>query len=577
MKAVDGIIQLDNPLRSSLDLSLSNGWIYPDGPNHGSGSVPVAGPESFVRLYNSQSAPWLLTIRIRVPQSGLTGSFLCLADDRPLERFYLENCPDTKEFCTPPFLISCGGHQIRFLFEQGLERLPVESVHVSGHPVSHEYLVESFPFDLFQRYAGVREIVNLLYTPDVDRSRVSILDYGGVMGGSLGHMGSIADFLPGFQVTLADTRSCDLPHFVLLEEGSFPVLPGQFSTVICLDVLEHVPPACRKDFLRKLLETSSDWLILGCPFADPALEDAESALDLFIQNQLGYRHSFLAEHQQFGLPVLEEIQGWLEEQGVQCISLPNGYLPRWFFMQSVNFFVSSLQCDQLAEKINRYYNRYFFQFDKQTPSYRHILVADIGRSGRLNGLPWKDFVSAGIGQMPSHWASLGQVLLELLSLNRIGTLQKEAGRLSFLLASREQNLIQQQIYQNMLKEQLDLAKLLSGNLEKELQDARSHSANQEMHRNNLETHIRGLEEHVRGLEEHIRGLEVERHASEIQKEETLIRLHQLELNNLLAEQEKRETAELRRQVELLHHEIYSPTWKVVLRTVWKWIRKNFRS
>jgi hypothetical protein len=502
----------------------------------------------------------------------LADSFLVLIDDRPLEKFFLENCPDRKEFKTLPFLVSSGGHQIRFLFGKGLERLPVESIRLCGHPAGYDELTESFPFDLYQRYAAFREIIPLLYPSSAEKVR--ILDYGGVMGGSLGHMGSIADFLPSYEVTLADTRACDLPHFVRLEEGAFPFHARQFSTVVCLDVLEHIPAAERKAFILKLLETASDWLILGCPFADEAVADAEDALDAFIQNQLGYRHSFLAEHSLYGLPVLAEIHGILQEAGVRFATLPNGYLPRWFFMQCVSFFVSSLQCDHLAERINRFYNRYFFPVDKQGPAYRQILVIDAGNSGRLEQLSLERLTISENQQPPPHWTDLGHLLLELLNLNRVGVVQKEAERLSFLLSSREQLLLQQQIHQRMLEEQMGFLKGQNGSLEKERLDLQRHITN-------LEAHIRGLEDHIRGLEAHARGLEEYVRCLEKHNQELTAGMHRLELEMVPTATERRRlqevSANLEHQVETLRCQLDSPTLKVMFRVAWKMVRKHFRS
>jgi hypothetical protein len=180
-------------------------------------------------------------------------------------------------------------------------------------------------------------------------------------------------------------------------------------------------------------------LLLGCPLRHPNTQRAEEVLDEFIQCATGYRHDFMREHQEYGLPQREQIETWLQEEGFDYRCLANGFLPRWLFMQCVTFYISTLQDDRLAERINRYYNQSFYAQDNREPAYRRLFIVDISRSGQLlefdRRLPAPAFqaqeADSGIG------LEQAQLLLQLINMRLLQSRKLEVQRLDFLLAARE--------------------------------------------------------------------------------------------------------------------------------------------
>jgi hypothetical protein len=95
---------------------------------------------------------------------------------------------------------------------------------------------------------------------------------------------------------------------VVLEPG--PLLPfpdDAFDTVLCLDVLEHVPRPERSPFLAELARVAARRVVLACP------TEASQPLDDLLRARLSPTPAWLSEHYECGLPGHQELQGLLEE------------------------------------------------------------------------------------------------------------------------------------------------------------------------------------------------------------------------------------------------------------------------
>lgn len=95
---------------------------------------------------------------------------------------------------------------------------------------------------------------------------------------------------------------------VTLEPG--PLLPfpdDAFDTVLCLDVLEHIPPAQRAPFLREIARVAARRVVLACP------TEGAQPLDDLLRARLGApQPSWLVEHGACGLPTHAELAALLE-------------------------------------------------------------------------------------------------------------------------------------------------------------------------------------------------------------------------------------------------------------------------
>ncbi|MEY2513095.1 MAG: hypothetical protein QOJ89_453, partial [bacterium] len=89
---------------------------------------------------------------------------------------------------------------------------------------------------------------------------------------------------------------------VVLDPG--PLLPfadATFDTVLCLDVLEHVPADERAPFVAELARVAARRVVLACP------TDAAQPLDDLLRARLDPQPGWLAEHGECGLPTEREV------------------------------------------------------------------------------------------------------------------------------------------------------------------------------------------------------------------------------------------------------------------------------
>lgn len=111
------------------------------------------------------------------------------------------------------------------------------------------------------------------------------------------------------------------------EPGPLPFVDAAFDTVICLDALEHVPPAERAGFVAELARVTAGRLLLACP------TDAARGLDDVMRRHYAQRGvpepSWLGEHEACGLPPAAEVKALvasLDGFGARRVPMANGLL-----------------------------------------------------------------------------------------------------------------------------------------------------------------------------------------------------------------------------------------------------------
>jgi SAM-dependent methyltransferase len=272
-----------------------------------------------------------------------------------------------------PLLLPAGGHPLRIALGRGWAHL--RQIELRARPGDRAELLTGLPFDLYERYALAAEVVARV-APDAAR----LLDVGGTMGGDAGHLAWTGDFFPDRPVVVADTRPADYPeHVVVGPEVRLPFPDRAFSVVMALDVLEHVPPGERRQWLAEVWRVTDRILLLGNPFATPGVAEADRFLFDLIRSRYGYEHGFLAEHLAHGHPDLDETRRFFAECGAGVALLPSGYLPAWALLQTLNALLSHPEQDWTFTRANRIANRSIGLASCAEPAYRHLLVVD--RSG----------------------------------------------------------------------------------------------------------------------------------------------------------------------------------------------------
>ncbi|MEX1006999.1 MAG: methyltransferase domain-containing protein [Acidimicrobiia bacterium] len=219
------------------------------------------------------------------------------------------------------------------------------------------------PFDQYQRYSVTAQLLAELHVEPGAR----LLDVGGGPG-------PIERFVPDHVAFVADLEKSRDGLYVNASGAALPFRTGSFSAVVTFDTLEHVFPEDRHSFVQELQRVSHDVVILTAPFQDPDVELAEAALAEFFALRFNVPHPMLAEHLQFGLPNLDEVERAFRDGGWATATLPSGLLSRWLAMMLLHEELRANNLPQLG-KLHAYYNSAVGPSDCRDPAYRHVIIA----------------------------------------------------------------------------------------------------------------------------------------------------------------------------------------------------------
>jgi hypothetical protein len=229
-----------------------------------------------------------------------------------------------------------------------------------------EHLYE-LPFDQFQRYKGVEEVIRVLRK----NKKQKILDVGG-------YPGLIADFVSDDETYVVDVIPGRKPNYIRGDGIALPFKDDSFDVVIAVDTLEHVSIEKRGRFVSELIRCGSKYVILMGPFFSENIQMAEKIIFEFSLKTLGrdFANSHpLREHLEHGLPDMKQFVSEIDRQGCAFEVFPSGYLYHWIILNFVKHFLFTIpDSDDLHKMIDKYYNLYFYEEDKREPSYRHMFV-----------------------------------------------------------------------------------------------------------------------------------------------------------------------------------------------------------
>lgn len=227
------------------------------------------------------------------------------------------------------------------------------------------------PFDQYQRYKLVADLVERVRP---GKRPLRILDVGG-------RTALLRKFLPDDRVELVDVEVSNERDLVLGSGGALPFLDGSFDVVAAFDTLEHVPPEFREDFVRECARVAGRHVILAGPYRTPEVDEAEEILVGFMDDKLGVKHRYLAEHREYGLPVRAQTEQWLGDAGGRVMSVGHANLDRWLVLMCLELYLDNdpLLRD-LAQRFFAFYNRSMYSSDHGGAVYRHAVVASLGNS-----------------------------------------------------------------------------------------------------------------------------------------------------------------------------------------------------
>lgn len=225
----------------------------------------------------------------------------------------------------------------------------------------------TLPFDQYQRYRDVKEVVDAIRGAS---QSLRILDVG---GGEAKYLPA-PDFFPDDLVLVADLHALRLPNYVQASGTQLPFDDDTFDVAFSCDTLEDVRPEDRKKFVSELFRVSRGFVILAAPFYTALAELAEQVVQRAFISECGGPNQALLEHEENGLPHLEETEAIFKSLSAAQLRFPSGNIHNWVIMNSISFAFGSLSVD-LYRDANRVYNRCFYDSDHCPPAYRYCLVA----------------------------------------------------------------------------------------------------------------------------------------------------------------------------------------------------------
>ncbi|NIM67892.1 MAG: methyltransferase domain-containing protein, partial [Armatimonadetes bacterium] len=228
-------------------------------------------------------------------------------------------------------------------------------------------------FDIYQRYRAVATLLEQS-AKALGLEGARLLDVGS------GHENYLGMFLPRFDIWNMDSREppegMAPPNFVLGDALALPFEDKSFDFSCSVDALEHIQPEDRPRAIDELIRVSRGPVIIACPCGEDDVEEYEALANSYCASVFGSGYTWLEEHQEAPLPNASDIASHAEKtDGIKALVLPNGYLPRWVEMITLQLLashVSSLK--EYWGNACRLYNKQIYPYDNKAPCYRRVVV-----------------------------------------------------------------------------------------------------------------------------------------------------------------------------------------------------------
>ena len=230
-------------------------------------------------------------------------------------------------------------------------------------------------FDQVERYRGAALIVERIRKA-VGMPDPRILDIGGFFRTLAG-----TPLLPGPKMIpdcdfrVVDVEPAELPGYQVVVPGQpLPFAADEFQITICMDVLEHIAPASRVNFVEDALRVTSGVLILGAPFQHPARVAADRWLAEYLDVILGDKNPMLQEHLRHGLPDAGVLRVALDVAGLRYFSFPNGDLGQWRTVMAVKHLVQLAKGAGISMEFEREMMPWADPVCVTEPGYRDMFI-----------------------------------------------------------------------------------------------------------------------------------------------------------------------------------------------------------
>jgi len=233
--------------------------------------------------------------------------------------------------------------------------------------------VTIFPLDKEIRYSAVCEIITQLCRKDI-----SILDVGG-------EEGALDKFLPDAHFHILDPLvKEDTETQTKGKAKNMPFTNDQFGVVCSADTLEHIPVEDREQSILEMLRVTKDYVIIAFPFRSAENELAEKLINNYYKKFAGTDHPWLKEHIDNGLPSLNQLSKFLDQNKIHHKVLYNQNTQNWqTLMQTyINAIYTPNFSKSYSDILTKYYQDIYPKEDNTAEnSYRAVLV--ISKGGKL--------------------------------------------------------------------------------------------------------------------------------------------------------------------------------------------------
>ena len=269
-------------------------------------------------------------------------------------------------------------------------------------------------FDQMQRYRLTGEVIDFLR----GKKPLTILDAGS-------REGFLKNYLPDDRIINLDRAFLGREDFLQGDVLRLPLGDQSVDFAVALDILEHIPPSGRLEFLNELGRVSREGFILAAPFADEKVEEAERLVNEFCLKVTGEENEFLVEHLVEGLPSLEDALQWAKEKEYRTVVLPNGYLYRWVMMMCLNSYLARLaEPWDLIFAANDFYHQRFYREDNREPSYGNLVVFSRGKKLDVAEITAEFSSPRGVERTPADFISLWREMTALIDAEKDRTIER---------------------------------------------------------------------------------------------------------------------------------------------------------
>jgi arylsulfatase A-like enzyme/glycosyltransferase involved in cell wall biosynthesis len=231
-----------------------------------------------------------------------------------------------------------------------------------------EYLL-SVPFDQYQRYKLVSEIINKFRNYD---EKFRVLEVGADLGENL------KKFLQNDEIYYMDREyplGYEQKENFIVGDILKTELNDKFDFVVAIDVYEGISPNDRKKFIDTLIISSKIATIITSPFDQENVKNCEYLANEIYKISHGSDYVLLKEHITNCLPSLNNTKDLIKDSHINPIIIPNGYLPRWIEMISVFLLTDGIpELSKMMRTLYEFYNQSYYQYDNREPAYHHTII-----------------------------------------------------------------------------------------------------------------------------------------------------------------------------------------------------------